>query len=96
LTWNVSTLARGSLAFKACASLGVKNGGELLKYPSKHGALFGLRQIARYHAIMGHETMGNAVNKRKYRALIVERIGGAGVRALPVHGLLAPRECGGF
>jgi hypothetical protein len=50
--------------------------------------------MARHHAIMGHE-MGNAV-MQKYKALIVERIGGAGVRVPPVPGLLAPRECGDF
>jgi hypothetical protein len=32
LTWSVSTVARGSLALKSCASPGVKNGGELSKY----------------------------------------------------------------
>jgi hypothetical protein len=35
LTWSVSILARGLLAFESCASPGVKNGGELSKYPSK-------------------------------------------------------------
>jgi acetylornithine/succinyldiaminopimelate/putrescine aminotransferase len=54
-----------------------------------------MRQMARHHAIMGHE-MGNAVNRQKYGALIVERIGGAGVRVPPVQGLLALRECGRF
>jgi hypothetical protein len=34
LTWSVSTLARGSLAFQAFASPGVKYGGELSKYAS--------------------------------------------------------------
>jgi hypothetical protein len=34
LTWSVSTLARGSLAFEAFASPGVLYGGELSKYPS--------------------------------------------------------------
>jgi hypothetical protein len=34
LTCSKSTLARGSLAFEACASPGVKNGGELSKHPS--------------------------------------------------------------
>ena len=34
LTWSESTLASGSLAFEPCASPGVKNDGELSKYPS--------------------------------------------------------------
>jgi hypothetical protein len=34
LTWSVSTLVRGSLAFEARASPGVKNGRELSKYPN--------------------------------------------------------------
>jgi hypothetical protein len=61
LTWSVSTLARGSLAFEAFASPGVKNGEEFSKYPKRGVILFRMRQMARHHAIMGHE-MGNAVN----------------------------------
>jgi hypothetical protein len=45
------------LAFEACASPGVKNGGELSKYPSKGFYL----AYGKWHGIMGHET-GNAVN----------------------------------
>jgi hypothetical protein len=55
-----------------------------------------------WHAANGtapcHHGVGNGQRReyKKYRALIVERIGGAGVRVPLVHGLLAPRECGRF
>jgi hypothetical protein len=60
-TCSLSTLARGSLAFGAGVSPGVKM---TVSFQSNLArALFGLQQMARHHAIMGRE-VGNAVNRR--------------------------------
>jgi hypothetical protein len=45
---RLSTLAHGFLAFEACASPGVKNGGELSKY---HGTPFSL-VCGKWHGTM--------------------------------------------
>jgi hypothetical protein len=71
-------LARGSPASETCASPGVKNGGELSKYPSTGLHLAG----GKWHGTMPSWGMKWATPRKEeiYIALIVERMGGAGVR----------------
>jgi hypothetical protein len=51
------------LALQTCASPGVKNGGELSKYPSTGLYLAGGKWHGTITSYMGHE-MGNAVDRR--------------------------------